>query len=126
MGMNYYSSLAFHWLDNIPGPTGLPEWPEQDPRAHTGAGRAAGRRGLGVIGDPDDCARGCSVGRLGFDQLTFSPTTNTLPTDVVIGSMELFGKRGHPAVRQGPGALHHPLPPRGGGAGRPVLPRLTP
>jgi hypothetical protein len=29
---------------------------------------------------------------MGFDQLTFSPTTNTLPTDVVVGSMELFGR----------------------------------
>src|SRR3712207_8610655 len=27
-----------------------------------------------------------------FRSLTFSPTTNTLPTDVVVGSMELFGR----------------------------------
>ena len=29
---------------------------------------------------------------VGFDQLTFSPTTNTLPTEVVVQSMELFGR----------------------------------
>ena len=29
MGMNYYTSLMYHWLDNIPKPDGLPEWPEQ-------------------------------------------------------------------------------------------------
>ena len=29
---------------------------------------------------------------VGFDQLTFSPTTNTLPTEVVVASMELFGE----------------------------------
>ena len=35
-----------------------------------------------VVGDPDDCAK--AVQRwvdIGFDQLTFSPTTNTLPTE---------------------------------------------
>ena len=31
MGMNYYTSLAFHWLDNIPKPKGLPVWPDQIP-----------------------------------------------------------------------------------------------
>ena len=46
MGMNYYSTLAYHWLDNVPRPKHLPEWPEQDPRAHARAGRAALGRGL--------------------------------------------------------------------------------
>ena len=34
MGMNYYTSLMYHWLDNIPKPDGLPEWPERAPGAH--------------------------------------------------------------------------------------------
>ena len=67
--------------------------------------------GFVVIGDPDDCAKGVQKwADEGFDQLTFSPTTNTLPTDVIVQLDGAVRARGHPAVRQGPGALHHPVP----------------
>ena len=38
----------------------------------------------------------------GFDQLTFSPTTNTLPTDVIVASMELFGREVIPQFDKDP------------------------
>ncbi|WCO66163.1 LLM class flavin-dependent oxidoreductase [Iamia majanohamensis] len=93
MGMNYYSTLAYHWLDNVPRPSHLPEWPAKIPEPTPEQVEQLSAEGYVAIGDPDDCAR--SVQRwvdLGFDQLTFSPTTNTLPTDLVLGSMELFGR----------------------------------
>jgi alkanesulfonate monooxygenase SsuD/methylene tetrahydromethanopterin reductase-like flavin-dependent oxidoreductase (luciferase family) len=93
MGMNYYSSLAYHWLDNVPRPKHLPPWPEKIPEPSPEAVEHLSAAGYIAVGDPDDCAR--SVQRwvdMGFDQLTFSPTTNTLPTEVVVGSMELFGR----------------------------------
>jgi alkanesulfonate monooxygenase SsuD/methylene tetrahydromethanopterin reductase-like flavin-dependent oxidoreductase (luciferase family) len=93
MGMNYYSSLAYHWLDNVPRPKTLPEWPAKIPEPSPEQVEQLSADGFVAIGDPDDCAR--SVQRwvdIGFDQLTFSPTTNTLPTDVVVQSMELFGR----------------------------------
>jgi alkanesulfonate monooxygenase SsuD/methylene tetrahydromethanopterin reductase-like flavin-dependent oxidoreductase (luciferase family) len=93
MGMNYYTSLAFHWLDNIPKPKGLPEWPNKIPEPTPEAVEQLSAGGYVAIGDPDDCAR--SIERwvdIGVDQITFSPTTNTLPTDVVTASMELFGR----------------------------------
>ena len=31
INLHYYQSLVFHWLDNIPKPPGLPEWPEMLP-----------------------------------------------------------------------------------------------
>ena len=34
MGMNYYTSLMYHWLDNIPKPDGLPGVARAAPRAH--------------------------------------------------------------------------------------------
>lgn len=92
MRMNYYSSLAFHWLDNIPKPDGLPVWPERIPEPTPEGVEQMAAQGLCIVGDPDDCAAG--VQRwidVGFDQLTFSPTTNTLETDQVVKSMELFG-----------------------------------
>ena len=81
MGMNYYTSLAFHWLDNIPKPEGPAGVAGEDPRAHARSrSRSCRPRATSSIGDPDDCAkRHAQVGRtIGFDQLTFSPTTNTL------------------------------------------------
>jgi alkanesulfonate monooxygenase SsuD/methylene tetrahydromethanopterin reductase-like flavin-dependent oxidoreductase (luciferase family) len=103
MGMNYYSSLAFHWLDNIPKPPGLPEWPNKIPEPTPEAVEQLSADGFIAVGDPDDCAR--SVQRwvdVGFDQLTFSPTTNTLPTEVVVASMELFGREVIPQFDKDP------------------------
>lgn len=93
MGMNYYSTLAYHWLDNVPRPKTLPEWPAKIPEPTPEQVEQLSAEGYVAIGDPDDCAR--SIQRwvdLGFDQLTFSPTTNTLPTETVVASMELFGR----------------------------------
>ena len=117
MGMNYYTTLAYHWLDNIPEPKTLPEWPSKIPEPTPEQVEKLSAEGYVVVGDPDDCAR--SVQRwvdIGFDQLTFSPTTNTLPTEVVVGVDGAVRPRGHPAVRHGPRALDHALPPGGGAA----------
>ncbi len=93
MGMNYYSTLAYHWLDNVPRPKHLPEWPAKIPEPTPEQVEQLSAEGYCVIGDPDDCARSVQAWTdMGFDQLTFSPTTNTLPTEVVVGSMELFGR----------------------------------
>ena len=67
---------------------------------------------------------------MGFDQLTFSPTTNTLSTEVVVGSMELFGREVIPQFDTDPEhstrGIDGPPPPRprdgwgaAGGAERP-------
>ena len=93
MNMNYYSSLAFHWLDNIPKPKGLPVWPDRIPEPTPEAIEKMSADGMAVIGDPDDCIKAVERwNEVGFDQLTFSPTTNTLSTDVIVESMELFGR----------------------------------
>jgi alkanesulfonate monooxygenase SsuD/methylene tetrahydromethanopterin reductase-like flavin-dependent oxidoreductase (luciferase family) len=103
MGMNYYTSLAFHWLDNIPKPKGLPEWPNKIPEPTPEQVEELAAGGFVIVGDPDDCLKGAQrwVDE-GFDQLTFSPTTNTLPTDVVIESMELFGHEVIPQIDKDP------------------------
>jgi len=93
MGMNYYSSLAYHWLDNVPRPGNLPEWPAKIPEPTPEVVEQLAADGYIVAGNPDDCIKG--VQRwvdVGFDQITFSPTTNTLPTETIVASMELFGR----------------------------------
>jgi alkanesulfonate monooxygenase SsuD/methylene tetrahydromethanopterin reductase-like flavin-dependent oxidoreductase (luciferase family) len=103
MDMQYYSSLAFRWLDNIPKPDGLPQWPERLPEPTPEQVEQLAASGLAIIGDPDDCARGVQRwADCGFDQLTFSPTTNTLDTEVVIASMELFGSEVIPQFDKDP------------------------
>jgi alkanesulfonate monooxygenase SsuD/methylene tetrahydromethanopterin reductase-like flavin-dependent oxidoreductase (luciferase family) len=103
MQMNYYTSLAFHWLDNIPKPNGLPVWPDRIPEPTPEGVEQMAADGLCIIGDPDDCARGVQRwADVGFDQITFSPTTNTLETDVVVASMELFGREVIPQFDKDP------------------------
>ncbi len=103
MAMNYYTSLAFHWLDNIPKPPGLPEWPDRIPEPSPEQVEQLADGGFLIVGDPDDCLRGAQRWiDEGFDQLTFSPTTNTLPTDLVVESMELFGREVIPKLDRDP------------------------
>jgi alkanesulfonate monooxygenase SsuD/methylene tetrahydromethanopterin reductase-like flavin-dependent oxidoreductase (luciferase family) len=93
MGMNYYSSLMMHWLDNIPRPDGMPKWPDLIPEPTVDQLKKAVEAGTAIVGDPDDCAAAVQKWvEIGADQLCFSPTTNNLPGEVVIESMELFGK----------------------------------
>ncbi len=80
--MNYYTSLMHHWLDNIPTPDGFPKWPEILPEPTPEQIEKATAAGYAVVGDPDDCAKAIQRwADIGVDQLTFSPTTNTLSTE---------------------------------------------
>jgi alkanesulfonate monooxygenase SsuD/methylene tetrahydromethanopterin reductase-like flavin-dependent oxidoreductase (luciferase family) len=92
-GMNYYTSLQMHWLDNIPKPEGFPVWPDLIPEPTIDQLKKAVELGMVVVGDPDDCAK--AVQRwvdIGADQICFSPTTNNMHQDQIIESMELFGR----------------------------------
>ncbi|MGI8710110.1 MAG: LLM class flavin-dependent oxidoreductase, partial [Acidimicrobiales bacterium] len=103
MGMNYYSTLAYHWLDNVPRPKNFPEWPNKIPEPTPEQVEQLSAEGYAIIGDPDDCVRAIRKWEeVGFDQLTFSPTTNTLDTQVIVDSMELFGKEVLPRFDKDP------------------------
>jgi alkanesulfonate monooxygenase SsuD/methylene tetrahydromethanopterin reductase-like flavin-dependent oxidoreductase (luciferase family) len=103
MGMNYYTSLMHRWLDNIPTPEWFPKWPKLLPEPTPEQIEKATLDGFAVVGDPDDCARAIQHWvDIGVDQLTFSPTTNTMPTEVVVASMELFGKEVLPRFDKDP------------------------
>ena len=74
MGMNYYSSLAFHWLDNIPKPPGLPEWPEKIPEPTPEQVEKLSAEGYIAVGDPDDCVVSMRKWEeIGVDQMTLQP-----------------------------------------------------
>lgn len=103
MGMNYYTSLMHKWLDNIPTPDWFPRWPDILPEPTPEQIAQASAIGMGIVGDPDDCAKAIQHWvDIGVDQLTFSPTTNILPTEAVVSSMELFGKEVLPRFDKDP------------------------
>jgi alkanesulfonate monooxygenase SsuD/methylene tetrahydromethanopterin reductase-like flavin-dependent oxidoreductase (luciferase family) len=103
VGMNYYTSLQMHWLDNIPKPPGFPEWPELIPEPSIEQIKKAAEIGMVVVGDPDDCAKAIKRWEdIGADQLCFSPTTSNMPQDKIIESMELFGKEVIPQFDKDP------------------------
>ena len=103
-GMNYYTSLADALARQHPEAQGPPRVAGPDPRARPPSrSRRSPTAGFVIVGDPDDCAR--AIQRwvdIGVDQLTFSPTTNTLPTEVVVASMELFGREVIPQFDKDP------------------------
>ena len=104
-----------------PKPEGPARVAEQDPRADARAGREAVGRGLHRRRRPRRLRHGrCSAGSTSASTSSrFSPTTNTLPTEVVVGVDGAVRPRGHPAVRHRPGALAPPATARGGGQARP-------
>ena len=59
--------------------------PTSSPSPRPSRSRRCRPSGFVVVGDPDDCAKAMQQwDDIGVDQLTFSPTTNTLPTEVVV------------------------------------------
>jgi alkanesulfonate monooxygenase SsuD/methylene tetrahydromethanopterin reductase-like flavin-dependent oxidoreductase (luciferase family) len=93
MGSGYYQSLVLHWLDSIPKPPGVPEWPELIPEPDLATVRKAVKSGLLCVGDPDDCAKSVQTYvDIGCDQLIFGQLNNTLPIEVAHQSLETFGK----------------------------------
>jgi alkanesulfonate monooxygenase SsuD/methylene tetrahydromethanopterin reductase-like flavin-dependent oxidoreductase (luciferase family) len=103
MRMNYYTSLMHRWLDNIPTPDWFPKWPDTLPEPSPEQMEKATADGYAVVGDPDDCAKAIQRwADIGVDQVTFSPTTNILPTETVVASMELFGREVLPRFDKDP------------------------
>ena len=74
MGMNYYSSLAYHWLDNVPRPKHLPEWPNKIPEPTPEQVEQLSAEGYIAVGDPTTAPARCSAGwTWASTSWTFSP-----------------------------------------------------
>ena len=93
IGMRYYQSLVFRWLDTFPKPDGVPDWPEVMPEPTLGELHEMVDAGIVAVGDPDDCTRVAQAyADAGADQLVVSPMTTTMPFDIAVESMQLFGQ----------------------------------
>ena len=98
-----YQSLVVRWLDSIPLPVEIDRTTFTVPEPsyeELAASVAAGRRSLGA---PEDVAK--SVERwqqAGADQLVFGMLDNTLPVEIALESLEIFGRDVIPAFDRDP------------------------
>jgi len=93
INMRYYQSLVFRWLDSFPKPAGVPDWPAVMPEPTLAEIKEQVEAGIIAVGDPEDCAKVCQqYADAGADQLVVSPMTTTMPYDLAVESMALFGK----------------------------------
>lgn len=56
IGMRYYQSLCYRWLDSFPKPEGVPDWPEVMPEPTLAELKEQVEMGTIAVGDRDDCA----------------------------------------------------------------------
>jgi len=93
IGMHFYQSLVYRWLDTFPKPPGIPDWPAVLPEPTVDELRAMVDAGIVAVGNPDDCARVAQAyADAGADQLVVSPMTTTMPFETAVESMKLFGE----------------------------------
>jgi alkanesulfonate monooxygenase SsuD/methylene tetrahydromethanopterin reductase-like flavin-dependent oxidoreductase (luciferase family) len=103
MGSGRYQSLVFKWLDSIPKPQGMPEWPALLPEPTLEEIDWQIDNGYLVVGDPDDCAKAIQrYIEIGCDQLIFGTQNNNLPIELVAESLETFGKHVIPQFDKDP------------------------
>jgi alkanesulfonate monooxygenase SsuD/methylene tetrahydromethanopterin reductase-like flavin-dependent oxidoreductase (luciferase family) len=103
IGAAYYQSLVVRWLDSIPLPVEIDRTSftvEESTPEELVESIEAGRRSIGT---PDDVARSVERWRdAGATQLIFGVLNNTLPVDVAIESVEIFGRDVIPAFDRDP------------------------
>jgi alkanesulfonate monooxygenase SsuD/methylene tetrahydromethanopterin reductase-like flavin-dependent oxidoreductase (luciferase family) len=94
VGISYYASLVYKWLDTFPKPETVPDWPELIPEPTEEYIRDRIERGTIMIGDPDDCARGVQTYMdLGVDQIVTGPYCQPFRTrEETLRTIRLFGQ----------------------------------
>ena len=93
MGSGRHTSLVFRYLDTFPRPAGVPAWPQLIPDPTAEELEARIESGQRIVGDPDECARAVQkYVDIGCDQIIFGVLASTLPQEVAIRSVELFGR----------------------------------
>lgn len=92
-GNGRQQSLVFRYLDTFPKPAWVPEWPSEiaDPtREQVIAGRDAG---AAIVGNPEECAAVLERwDAIGVDQLILGPSGSVYPHELLVETVETFGK----------------------------------
>ena len=91
--MGYQNTLVYRWLDTMPKPTWLPEWPKVLPEPTLEILEEGIKRGMYCIGTPDEVEKAVKgYENIGADQLTFGMLSTTMPIEVATEAVATFGK----------------------------------
>jgi alkanesulfonate monooxygenase SsuD/methylene tetrahydromethanopterin reductase-like flavin-dependent oxidoreductase (luciferase family) len=99
----YHHSQLFRYLDTMPRPDGIPEWPNVLPEPTFDSIDATTKAGLSCIGDPDECAVTVeNFASTGADQLVFGMLSTTMPVEIACEAVETFGRHVIPRFDKDP------------------------
>jgi alkanesulfonate monooxygenase SsuD/methylene tetrahydromethanopterin reductase-like flavin-dependent oxidoreductase (luciferase family) len=91
--MSYQNSLLFRYLDTFPRPPGIPEWPALIPEPTRADIEERMAEGLVMYGTPDDVVPVVrAYEKAGADQVVFGLLSSTMPRDVAVETIEMFGR----------------------------------
>ena len=101
--MSYQNSLLFRYLDTFPRPDGIPVWPALIPEPTRADIQARIDMGLTLYGTPDDVVPVVKAFEdAGADQVVFGLLSSTMPRDVAVETIELFGREVLPQFDRDP------------------------
>lgn len=93
MTSGYQNSLVFRYLDTFPKPPGIPQWPDLIPEPTPEQLDENIKAGNVCMGTPEEVAKAVKrYADVGADQLVFGMLSTTMPVEVAIEAVELFGK----------------------------------
>ena len=103
MTSGYHNSLVFRYLDTVPKPGWVPDWPETLPEPTVEEVAQRVDMGLMIVGDPDECAKATQVYEdIGADQLTFGMLSTTMPVEVACEAVATYGEHVIPKFDKDP------------------------
>ncbi len=103
MTSGYQNSLVFKYLDTFPKPPYVPDWPATLPEPTVEQLKDAVESGDVLIGSPEECEKACRTWEgTGADQLTFGMLSTTMPVEIAIEAVEIFGSTIIPAFDKDP------------------------
>jgi alkanesulfonate monooxygenase SsuD/methylene tetrahydromethanopterin reductase-like flavin-dependent oxidoreductase (luciferase family) len=101
--MSYQNSLLFRYLDTFPRPPGIPEWPALIPEPTRADIETRMSDGVVMYGTPADVVPVVkSYEDAGADQVVFGLLSSTMPRDVAVETIELFGREILPEFDRAP------------------------
>ena len=101
--MSYQNSLLFKYLDTFPRPDGIPVWPALIPEPTRSDIEARIGDGVSMYGTPEDVMPSVrAFESAGADQVVFGLLSSTMPRDVAVETIELFGREVLPQFDRDP------------------------
>jgi alkanesulfonate monooxygenase SsuD/methylene tetrahydromethanopterin reductase-like flavin-dependent oxidoreductase (luciferase family) len=101
--MGYQNSLVFRYLDTFPRPDGIPQWPALIPESTPDEIDARIQANVAAYGAPDEVvATMRQYEAAGVDQVVFGLLSSTMPRELAVETVEVFGRHVLPEFDKDP------------------------